>query len=315
MNNKLEIKYKNYIKKLRKYKIFVKSMNNKYISIPNLESNFVPQGICKIDNYYLITAYDYTKEKNSVIYVIDSNNKLINKVFLDGKYHSGGIAHHKESNSVYVTGASGINNGNSSYINKYNLKDILSKDKVYTTSKIIVDDNNTLKSSITKKSSAAYLTIYNNELYLGNFTWNSNGIIKKYNLDNNGNIILSSSTIIHNPYKKTQGICKCKYKEEYYYLFSTSYSRIKDSILYISKLNSNNKFITIKKINLPVMSEQLNITKEKEIYILFESGAKKYWNAKNRVKDICFFDFEKIIKSNKKIKVTYLNNLIKKDNI
>ena len=287
-------KYLNYYNQLKKYKLFISIMKDKYITIPNLDTNYIPQGFCFVDNYTLITTYDYTKQNNSIIYIINKNKELIKTVLLEDKYHVGGISYHKQSNSIYITGKSGVDNGLSSYISKYNFSDLLNKTNIKAATKFQVDNNNTLKSSITNKSSVAYLTIYNDCLYLGNFTIKNKGKIKKYKLDTNGDIISDSCITLDNPYKKTQGLCIYKKNNEYYYIFSSSLSRFKDSTIYISKLN-NNKFKLVKKIKLPVMSEQINITNLNELSILFESGSKKFKGSKNKINDICFLHINSII--------------------
>lgn len=292
-NGEDEIKYNSYLSNFRKYKTFLKSMIKKYVGIPFVGSTYVSQGVCRVNNYTLITFYDYTKVNNSIICIVDDSSREFRIVYLDGKYHCGGIGYHEKSNSIYITGSS---KGNTSYINKYNYDDILNKDKVYAKVKFRVDDNNTLKSSISGKSSVAYLFVLDNQIYLGNFSFKGDGRIKRYYLDDNGNLMMSSSIILNNPYINTQGMCKYKYKGDDYYLFSTSYGRRYDSIIYITKLN-NNKFETVKKIKFPVMSEQINIDKNGIVYIIFESCACIYSKAKNKVCDVCFFEFEKLLNS------------------
>ena len=270
---------------LKKYKTFINSMRDKYIKIPNINDTYIPQGVSQIDNNILITYYDYTKKNNSIIYLYNIDTKEERIITLDGIYHCGSISYHIPSNSIYIP-------GNSSYINKYNYQDILTKDKISYTKTFKVDNNNSLRSSISNKSSVAYLSIYKDELYLGNFS-HKKGIIKKYIIDKEGNIEENNYTLLINPYKDTQGICKYYYNNEEYYIFSTSYTRFKDSTLYITKL-INNTFKTIKKIKLPPMSEQIN-TNNKELYILFESNSKVYKNSLNKVADICYLDFEKLL--------------------
>lgn len=289
-----DIKYKYYYNKLKKYRLFVKGMKNKYILVPNINNEFVPQGFCFVDDYTLVTLYDSLRKRKSVICLLDKDGELIKVVSIDGKYHCGGIAYHKRSNSIYITGDSGINNGKSSYVNKYNFFDILTKDRVCAVSKYKVDNDNTLESSINGKSSVAYLTINENDIYLGNFTLKKVGKIKKYKLDNNGNIIFDSCVVLDNIYKKTQGLSIYKYNGNEYFLFSTSYGRVKDSVIYISKLSSN-KFKTIKKIKFPVMSEQINVDNFREVSVMFESGVLKFKGVKNRINDICFFDLKKFL--------------------
>ena len=52
----------------------------------------IPQGICRLDNYTLISAYDYEEEFKSVIYVVDRSGKLQATLVYNKKCHMGGIA-------------------------------------------------------------------------------------------------------------------------------------------------------------------------------------------------------------------------------
>ncbi len=280
-----------YTNKLKKYPIFYESINN-LINIPLNKTNYIPQGSCQIDNKVLIVAYDEKKKKNSIIQIIDKDGKLIKTITLEGKYHSGAIAYDKKSNSIFIPGESGKEKGTSSYVNRYNAKDLLSKAQANATLKIKVDDNNDLKSSTNKKSSVAYLTVNNGYLYIGNFS-KKNSIIKKYAIKNNGYLIEKGSII--NPYPYIQGMCIYKYKDKNYYIFSSSYGRRNNSNIYISHLDKNGKLETINQIKLPCLAEQIN-TYNDNLFILFESGAQKYKNAKTIINDICYLDFSKLIK-------------------
>ena len=90
-------------------------------------------------------------------------------------------------------------------------------------------------------------------------------------------------------------MCIYKYKEKNYYLFSSSFGRRNNSKIYIAKLDKNNNLKLYKQIKLPCLAEQIN-TDENNISILFESCAKKFSNAKIIMDDICYLDFEKLIK-------------------
>ncbi len=278
---------------LKRYPVFSNSLN-KFTNIPINKTSFIPQGSCKIDNKTLIVAYDEKKKKNSIILILDKNNNLINTVSLEGKYHSGAIAYDKKTNSIFIPGASGKEQGNTSYVNRYNAKDLLTKEKINATLKIKVDDNNYLKSSINKKSSVAYLTVHSNYLYIGNFS-KKKSIIKKYAIKNNGYLIEKESII--NPYPHTQGMCIYKYKEKNYYIFSSSYGRRNNSTIYISQIDKNNNFKTINQIKLPCLAEQIN-TSNNDLFILFESCAKKYSKCKIIINDICYLNFEKLLNKN-----------------
>lgn len=279
---------------LKKYPYFFNSINN-LIKIPTNKTNYIPQGCCQIDNKTLIVAYDEKKKKNSIVIILDKTNKIIHTTTLEGKYHCGAIAYDKKTNSIFIPGESGKENGLSSYVNRYNAKDLMNKEKITATIKIKVDNNNNLKSRTNKKSSVAYLTVNNNYLYIGNFS-KKQSIIKKYAIKNNGYLIEKQT--IKNPYPNIQGMCIYKYKEKNYYLFSSSYGRRNNSHLYISHLDKNNIIKPIKEIKLPPLAEQIN-NNNKDLFIIFESSSKKYSNAKIIIKDICFIDFEEILKNNK----------------
>lgn len=269
-----------------RYKDFVRCMIDKFVRVPFAGDNFVPQGVCLVDNFMLITFYDYTGKDKSVVFVVDVDGDGCRMVRLDGKYHCGGIAYHKMSDSVYIAGDSG-------YVNKYSYRDILVKDQVCAEVKFFVDCDNLLISGVDGKSSVGFLSVYGNYIYVGNFI-DDVGKIKRYDLDTCGRIVMDSCIIWNNPYKKTQGFCRCKYRGEDYYLFSTSYGRRNDSFLYISK-RVDDEFLMVKKKKMPVLAEQINIGELDEIYIIFESCAFKYSSAKNIVRDVCFLDLERLL--------------------
>lgn len=65
--------------------------------------DYVPQGLCKAGDYFLVTAYDAAKDNNSVIYAVDMNErKLVSTLTLPNKYHAGGIAYDGER--IWLTG-------------------------------------------------------------------------------------------------------------------------------------------------------------------------------------------------------------------
>lgn len=69
---------------------------------------YVPQGLCRAGDYWLVTAYDAEKENNSVIYVIDKEtDTLVSTLTQPYRYHSGGIAFDGER--VWLTGSTSDN--------------------------------------------------------------------------------------------------------------------------------------------------------------------------------------------------------------
>jgi len=280
----------------KEYETFFKYLLDSNKTIPNIRTKYIPQGICVVEDNILITAYDEERIDNSIIYLIN-NNGYQKKIILDGKYHGGGISYDKKNNQIYITGY-GSDKG-LSYVNIYNYNDILSYDdslrsKLKLTKKIKVDESFDLISSASKNkiSSPAYLYIHNNYLYVGNYHTNKS-IIKRYVIDNSA-IDEDNYEIINNPFFYTQGMCIYNLDNIDYYIFSSSKGRKNNSKLYIATLN-NNILTKVGEINLPCMSEQVCIVGDK-IIIIFESGARKYYNtAKNVVDSICYLDIEKII--------------------
>ena len=76
--------------------------SNTHYTIPGLSTTnvlgkncktMIPQGICRMDNYVLVTAYDYKEAYNSVIYVINTSGIVQATLVYDKKCHMGGIAY------------------------------------------------------------------------------------------------------------------------------------------------------------------------------------------------------------------------------
>ncbi|MBR2546888.1 MAG: hypothetical protein IKF07_01670 [Eubacterium sp.] len=68
-----------------------------------MSDEFIPQGICRADKYWLVTAYDAKEKLNTVIYVVDPDKKkLVSTIALPNRYHGGGIAFDGEN--IWLTG-------------------------------------------------------------------------------------------------------------------------------------------------------------------------------------------------------------------
>lgn len=286
-----------------KYVSFYSSLDDEYCTIPIENTSYVPQGVCSIEDCVIISCYDYEHKLNSVLFICSKNeHKIIN---LHYKIHCGGICYHKDTDSLYVCGE-GI--GNKSFIHRYCGKKLLrlennstlDVEKIYC-----VDDSCQLYSSSAKHSSPAYITCYDNELYVGNFInykdmYNRENVIKKYRILSNGNLS-KTFVIFDNPYSNTQGLCLYKYENKIYYIFSRSFGRARNSILNIAKLE-NNQFLNLNSIVLPCMSEQIN-TFQNKLMIIFESYASCYsYNAINTSKYVYLLTFNKLLECNDSFK-------------
>lgn len=89
-----------------------------------------------------------------------------------------------------------------------------------------------------------------------------------------------------------------KMNNKEYLILSNSYRRRSKSHIYIFEYDENNARYSIenaKKFSLPPLLEQITI-KDDRIYTLFESGAKKYSNAIDKIEFICELDVDKMLK-------------------
>lgn len=64
----------------------------------------VPQGVTIAEDFLLTTAYDKTRDHNSVVYVQDvKTHKLLKTILLHGRSHVGGITYDPINQEVWVT--------------------------------------------------------------------------------------------------------------------------------------------------------------------------------------------------------------------
>ncbi len=288
--------YEDYLSNLSDYEGFTSCMIDKYIDIPGLDKNFVPQGSCQVGDYTLLVGYSSVSGENSTLYVIDKNGNVIKNITLDGAYHCGAVSYDEKTGSVYITGKSGADDGKSCYINQYGLGDIFHNngEELIPNNKIQVDNDNSLKSSTNDKSSAAYLTVNDGYLYVGNFDKNGDGIIKRYKIKSDGT--LGNEVIIDNPFGKTQGMCVYNYEGEDYYIFSCSGGRTNDSNIYVATMDENGNLVQCGEMTLPCMAEQISNCGDNGISVLFESCAGEYCDSANQtIDDICYLDPEELL--------------------
>ena len=257
--------------------------------LPKL-GTYIPQGLSIVNENIYITAYDGKKKKNSVIFEIHKDNSY-RIITLDTKAHVGGITFDEINNLFWICDTNGT-------ISSYSYEDVITKNNVWAKIKKLNVDNNDL---LNHKgfASVAYITFYDNHLFVGNYSTNNNGILKRFKITENGNIDLSSVKIYKTP-NKVQGVAFYEDDNTTYILFSISYGLVKNSNLTINIFNedtfdySNNCFISYV---MPRMMEEI-IVDDDNFIALFESNAYKYRNG--------ITDMDKLYK-------TKIKQLIKKD--
>ena len=163
------------------------------------EDNYIPQGIAIIGTDIIISSFDFYKEKNSILCIYNEQGQLINKCTLEHKAHVGGIAYDSINNLLWVTAQSGN-------IIAYDIDDIYNKKHPISKCKEIYVGENLTNYLYPWLTSASFLTVYNNEIFVGNFSLNNVGTIKIYKIEStNDNITLNYVSSFKIP-NKVQGI-------------------------------------------------------------------------------------------------------------
>lgn len=237
------------------------------------QNNYVPQGIALVGDYVLTSNFDYYKDKNSMICVIDKDGKLVHKCMLDHDAHVGGITYDEVNGLLFVTGYSG-------YILAYDIEDILHKDKVTAKySNINVGDG--LSNYVYPwVNSASFISIHDNELLVGNFSLRNTGKVKRYKyniVDDEIQLEYVSSFKIPD---MVQGITFYKKDDKEYIIFSRSYGRDCPSVMQIFRYsedikNYGDEKLVSSSLRLEPMLEQIT-SRDNNIYALYESNARPY---------------------------------------
>lgn len=242
----------------------------------------VPQGVCKMDDYLLITAYDSEGDNKSVIYVVDEKegSRLIATLVYNRKCHMGGIAY----DGRYIWIAEGSKRGIGS----------IGKDDFQRTIKLAnekkarsVQLENIIWQQAKELSSTSYLTFYDDRLWVGEFDKNKESHIYGYTIDCSGNEpVLTPDRYIEAP-KRTQGIYFYKEKDIVHLVVSMSYGRYSNSVIgcyelvnFKEPVKREDGMLVINKkeyksLIMPPMLEQISVSTDK-MYCIYETCARKY---------------------------------------
>ena len=239
------------------------------------------QGICKVDDKYLLTAYDYKHEKNSIIYILDEDLNRYRIKELNTDSHVGGITYDPKNNNIWITDVDGT-------VTAYDKDDVLSFRYLMTPKFKNIYVGEELENFFGTRS-AAYITYHDNKIYVGNYNSNKKTIIKEYNLLEDGNIDTSSYKS-YNVSNCVQGITFYEDGDNEYIITSSSYGRFFKSEL---KIYDSDTLELIKELKTKAMMEEV-IVDEDKLITLYESNAKIYKILKDN-NDIIISDINKII--------------------
>lgn len=268
-----------------KYQNLSEILKTSNIEIPIYE-NLIPQGLVMVDDYIFISVYDNMGLINSKVYVIDNDGNVINVITLDTNSHVGGLAYDSLNKLIWIPDNEGA-------LNAYNVKDFYKKSHAFYKYRFSDLSNELVDFRDDEKREVDYLTIVNDDLFIGNFSLKGEGIVKKYKIKNNESLDLE----FVNKFKvqdKVQGIA---FYDNYMFL-SVSYGRKKPSYLYVYNYEEDIDDYNIPpfaNFKLPSMLEQIDIHNNK-VYLIFENTAKKYQDSIDKIGHIGILDIDKLIK-------------------
>ncbi|MDE7286155.1 MAG: phosphatase PAP2 family protein [Lachnospiraceae bacterium] len=232
--------------------------------IPAGCEDMVVQGLTQAGNRLIVSAYSYSGEQNSILYLISLSGELQKIVDLGFKAHTGGIAYDEAHDLLWVTGPEGK-------VYAVSWSAVLSG--TYQGEIQVSFDAGLVNHNGTKV--ASFLTLAEGELFVGSYVNGAEGVLNRYDLSDVQNPKLASAVAIP---ERIQGIT---FKRdvgtgEQYMFLSQSYQTEDSHLL---------KFLYDDQISvytepteaylLPEGSEQIQAT-ARGMYILFESAARPY---------------------------------------
>lgn len=239
-----------------------------------------PQGITVSDKYLFISAYCHTKTHNSVIYVIDKEtHEFLKELVLPNKAHVGSLAYDDEYHNLWVCGSrNGV-----AQVNAISVEEIEAYHftEEYRPIRFLHVNN------ILDIPRSSFMTYDHSYLYVGYYSTKGNGMIKKYELQDDGNI--QSVRVEYDGQHSRQGVADeddleiSRYAQGMTFLgdmLFLSYSMgITPSRLAAYQVSDGIRDYTdemaLQDIRLPRMLEQICMDGG-TMYLLFESGAYAY---------------------------------------
>ena len=288
--------------------------------VPGLEDGFIPQGLCFVENMGMFAISGYMpndadgNKQNSRIYFVNPETDE-SKMFIidDFTGHAGGIACHE--NDLWISsGGSASSNGKIYHftLDMFNCESgsAVSFDGYFSVpvkGSVLYCDGEKLWVSEFYNSDKDSNKVNEAHHYGSNHAW-SCGYDLPVNVDYTAKEKLAPDVVLSIP-DKVQGMSVTDDGEV---IFSTSYGRRNNSKMYVFEnytqwdTNTLNVFDTdvtlyvAKKKNriirfvMPTLMEGIDYHNGK-LYIIFESGAKTYADAKEINKDIWEMDIDSII--------------------
>ncbi len=273
-----------------------------------ISDDYVPQGICLIEDIILISAYcggQGDSRYPSVIFVLDKTGNHLGIWKLNFYAHVGGLAY--DGRNVWVCSGG---------------KSITAFDYRYCM-RLLEESGDKMDISIEKAkikeidtdTTTSFCTCYNNRLWSGKFVaspgYRGEPWIYgyKYRHELKTTEVLKGEKNEIYAVKKVQGISFLDYGNQKFIILSRSFGKNMPSYIEIYEYEQEEKYmikkLAVVKIKVPPMLEQIMLENGK-LYLLFESCAKKFFqkkrvvgNCRNPVNRLCVIDIAKIMEGGK----------------
>lgn len=250
----------------KKYTNLIKSKDKSKYALKKLK-NYVPQGVCVVGNYLIVSMYYKNLSKNSILLLYNkTTGKYVKKIVLPSKDHVGSITNVK---GRLVVGLCSISTTDYvAVINASKLK------KAKNGKKIKYDD-------IIKIPGYADFAAFDGTIFWAGHSANiSAPTMYGYKVKVKKKKLVFTKKYSYVVPSNTQGVIVNKGKgSKRTFVFSQSYGRLEDSslITYSVKIKKTNSLKKAKKIKLlPSMSEGIYMDGKGYVYTVFESGAGLY---------------------------------------
>lgn len=228
--------------------------------------NFILQGMTKVRKTTVLSAYDSTRQRDSVLYLMSETGQLTKIIDLGFKAHVGGIAYDESRDLLWITAARG-------QVYALSWPALLARGKVDIVYRFDAQLYNQSGSHV-----ASFLAIDEDELYVGSYCVGQTGLMKSYQISeliDNGN---SQPTFTYSIPEKVQGVTF--YRDEslkYPQMILAQCEGYRNSTIIVQQMDGKNLDYTDKfeTYTIPGMVEQPYMDGG-NLMLLFESSAKLY---------------------------------------
>lgn len=241
--------------------------------VPDEYQDMVVQGLTKVGDQLVISAYDHAGEQNSILYLLGSDGRLQRTVDLGFRAHVGGVAYDEMHNLLWTTGSEG---------KVYALPWSSIQGGSYQGERLCSFDAGLVNHNGSKV--ASFMTIDGFDLYVGSYVDGDNGLLNRYDITDAVHPILISQLNIP---QRIQGMTfkwndMTQTKE---LLLSQSYQMTDSHLLSFTFDDTITDYTEPNEdILMPEGMEQIQ-SSANGLYILFESAARPYRETARLVND------------------------------